>query len=182
VNEQVGAVTLILSGTPLSNWQNVLLELPESHQWNDAAFKTALKSFALKCCSTTARQVRKRFMKHNVGLPSNQLTLALLSQLQQFNRYLPYLPGVRNKFDPDVIREMLYNALPAYVHTIIATANYKWFDDTGNKSEVNSYFDRLLVISSVARGKKSKPVHQLVTRKQKDSKKFKFNKKKVIYS
>ena len=36
VNERVGAVTLLLSGTPLANWQNVLSELPEEdHSWND---------------------------------------------------------------------------------------------------------------------------------------------------
>jgi hypothetical protein len=91
-------------------------------------------------------------MKRNVGLPSDQLTSALLSRLQQFNRYLPYLPGVGN--NPDDIREMLYNALPTYVHTIIATADYKWFDDTKTDSEVSSYFDRLLVIGSMARGEK----------------------------
>jgi hypothetical protein len=99
------------------------LQTPDGHSWDEEAFKTALKSFALKYCGTTARQEQKRFMKRNVGLPSNQLTSALLSWLPQFNRYLPYLPGVGNKFDPDDIREMLYNALPAYVHTIIATAS-----------------------------------------------------------
>ena len=106
MNERVGAVTLLLSGTPLANWQNVLSELPEGHTWNDEAFETALKSFALKYCSKTTRQEQKRFMKRNVGLPSDQLTAALLSRLQQFNRYLPYLPGVGNKFDPDDIREI----------------------------------------------------------------------------
>jgi hypothetical protein len=157
----MGAVTLLLSGTPLANWQYVLSE----------PFKTALKY-----CSTTARQEQKCFMKRNVGLPSNQLTSALLSRLQQFNRYLPYLPGVGNKFNPNNIRMMLYNALPAYVHTIIATANYKWFDDTKTNSEVRSYFDRLLVISSMAHGEKPKPAHPLVARKRQDSNKFKFNK------
>jgi hypothetical protein len=39
---------------------------------------------------------------------------------------------------------MLYNALPAYVHTIIA--DYKWFDDTKTDSELSSYFDRLLAL------------------------------------
>jgi hypothetical protein len=95
---------------------------PNSHSWDEEAFHTALKTFALKYCSTTARQEQKCFMKH-VGLPSDQLTSALLSRLQQFNRYLPYLPDVGNKFDPDDISEMLYNALPTYVHTIIATAD-----------------------------------------------------------
>jgi hypothetical protein len=178
VNKRVGAVTLILSGTPLANWQNVLSELPDGHSWDEEAFKTALKSFALKYCSTMARHEQKCFMKRNVGLPSDQLTSALLSQLQQFNRYLPYLPGVGNKFNPDNIREMLYNVLPGYVHTIIATADYKWFDDTKTDSEVSSYFDRLLVIGSMARGEKPKPAHQLVARKRQDSNKFKFNENK----
>jgi hypothetical protein len=61
VNERVGAVTLLLSGTPLSNWQNVLSELPDGHSWDEEAFKTALKSLALKYCSTTARQEQKCF-------------------------------------------------------------------------------------------------------------------------
>jgi hypothetical protein len=74
MNERVGAATLLLGGTPVSNWQNVLSELPENHHWNDKALKTALKY-----CSTRARQEQKRFMKRNVGLPSNQLTSALLS-------------------------------------------------------------------------------------------------------
>jgi hypothetical protein len=111
-------------------------------------------------------------MKRKVGLPSNQLTLALLSRLQQFNRYLPYLPGVRNKFDPNDIREMLYNALPTYVHTEIATADYKWFNNTETTIEVSSYFNRLLVIGSMARGEKPKPAHQSVARKRNDSKKI----------
>jgi hypothetical protein len=67
---------------------------------------------------------------------------------------------------------MLYNALPTYVHTIIATADYKWFDDTKTDSEVSSYFDRLLIIGLMARGEKPKPVHQLVARKQNDGKIF----------
>jgi hypothetical protein len=176
----MGAVTLLLSGTPLVNWQNVLSELPDNHSWDEEAFETVLKSFALKYCSTMARHEQKRFMKGNVGLPSNQLTSALLSPLQQFNRYLPYLPGIGNKFDPDDIREMLYNALPAYVHTIIATADYKWFDDTKTDSELSSYFHRLLVIASIACGEKPKPAHQSVARKQQDSNKFKFYKNKKI--
>jgi hypothetical protein len=67
---------------------------------------------------------------------------------------------------------MLYNALPTYVHTIVATANYKWFNNTKTDSEVSSYFDRLLVIRSMALGEKPKPAHQLVAKKQNDSKKF----------
>jgi hypothetical protein len=31
VNKRVGAVILLLSGTPLSNWHNVLSEIPEGH-------------------------------------------------------------------------------------------------------------------------------------------------------
>jgi hypothetical protein len=41
VNERVGAVTLLLSGTPLSNWQSILSKLPDSHSWDEEAFETA---------------------------------------------------------------------------------------------------------------------------------------------
>jgi hypothetical protein len=35
VNERVNAVSLLLSGTPLSNWQNVLSQLPEDYIWDE---------------------------------------------------------------------------------------------------------------------------------------------------
>jgi hypothetical protein len=72
-----------------------------------------------------ARQEQKRFMKRHLGFPSEQITTTLLRRIQKFNRYLPYLPGTGNKFDADDIREMVYNALSTFVHTIIATSDYK---------------------------------------------------------
>jgi len=99
-------------------------------------------------------------MKRNLGLPTDQLTTTLLARIRQFNRYLPYLPGTGNKFDPDDIREMLYNSLPTYIHTIIATSDYKWYDGEKTDTEVCSYFDRLLVIGSMARGEIKKPAQQ----------------------
>jgi hypothetical protein len=72
-----------------------------------------------------ARQEQKRFMKRNLGLPIGQMITILLSRIQQLNRYLPNLPGTGNKFDADDIREMVYNALPTYVHIMIATSDYK---------------------------------------------------------
>jgi hypothetical protein len=89
------------------------------------------------------------------------------------------LPRVGNKFDPDDIREMLRNALPLYVQTIIATPNYKWFNKHKTNSKVSSYFDRLLVIGSMVRGKKPKSAHQPIAHKKHDDKKCKFNKKKL---
>jgi hypothetical protein len=77
-----------------------------------------------------------------------------LSRIQQFNRYLPYLTGTRNKFDADDVVEMVNNALPMYVHTIVATSDHKWYDKNKSDSEVCVYFDCLLVISALARGKK----------------------------
>jgi hypothetical protein len=59
-----------------------------------------------------------------------------------------------NKFDADDIREMVYNALPTYVHTIIATLNYKWYEKNKLDAEVCTYFEHLLVISALAQGKK----------------------------
>jgi hypothetical protein len=38
VNERVNAVSLLLSGTPLSNWQNMLSQLPEDHIWDKNLF------------------------------------------------------------------------------------------------------------------------------------------------
>jgi len=157
VNERAGAVTLLLSGNPLANWQNVLSGLPEGHAWTEQSYEDAMQAFALQYCSATARQEQKRFMKHNLGLPTDQLTTTLLARIRQFNRYLPYLPGTGNKFDPGDIREMLYNSLPTYIHTIIATSDYKWYDGEKTDTEVCSYFDCLLVIDSMARGEINKP-------------------------
>jgi hypothetical protein len=157
VNERVNAISLLLSGTPLSNWQNVLSQLPEDHNWDKNSFQEALRAFALNYCSSMARQKQKRFMKRHLGLPSGQMTTTFLSRIQQFNRYLPYLPWTGNKFDADDVREMVYNALPMYVRTIITTSDYKWYNKNISDAEVFAYFDRLLVISALAQGKKQEP-------------------------
>jgi hypothetical protein len=151
VNERVNAISLLLSGNPLSNLRNVLSQLPEDHIWDKNLFQEALRAFVLNYCSSMVRQEQKRFMKRHLGLPSGQMTTTLLSRTQQFNQYLPYLPGTGNKFDADDIREMVYNALPTYVHTIIATSDYKWYNKNKLNAEVCAYFDCLLVISALAR-------------------------------
>jgi hypothetical protein len=46
------------------------------------------------------------------------------------------------------------NSLPNYVHTIIATTDYKWDDKNKSDVEVCAYFDRLLVISALVRDNK----------------------------
>jgi hypothetical protein len=63
VNEQVNAISLLLSGTPLSNWQNVLLQLPDDHIWDKNSFQEALRAFVLNYCRSMACQEQKRFMK-----------------------------------------------------------------------------------------------------------------------
>jgi hypothetical protein len=128
VDEWVNAVTLLLIGTPLSNWQNVLSQLPDDHIWDENSFQEALCAFALNYCSSMALQEQKRLMKRHQGPPSGQMTTTLLSRIQQFNRYQPYLPGTGNEFDSDDVREMVYNSLPTYLHTIIAISDYKWYD------------------------------------------------------
>jgi hypothetical protein len=104
-----------------------------------------------------ARQEQKIFMKRHLGLPSGQMAITLLSRIQKFNRYLPYLPGMGNKFDTDDVREMVYNALPTYVHTIIATSDFKWYNKNKSDAKACAYFDFLLVISALAQGKKREP-------------------------
>jgi hypothetical protein len=52
---------------------------------------------------------------------------------------------------------MVYNALPTYVHTIIATSDYKWYDKNKLDAEVCAYFECLIVISALARGEKWEP-------------------------
>jgi hypothetical protein len=147
VNERLNAVSRLLSGTPLSNWQNVLSQLPEDRIWDENSLQEALRAFALNYCM--ARQKRKRFMRRHLGLPSGQMTTTLLSRIQQLNRYLPYLPGTGNKFDADDVREMVNNALPTYVHTMIATSDYKWYNENKLDAKVCAYFDCLLVISAL---------------------------------
>jgi hypothetical protein len=109
VNKRVNGILFLLDGTPLSNWQNVLSQIPEDHIWDKSLFQEALRTFALNYCSAIARQEQIRFMKRPLGLPSGQMTTTLLRRIQQFNRYLTYLPGTGNKFDTDDSREMVYN-------------------------------------------------------------------------
>jgi hypothetical protein len=52
---------------------------------------------------------------------------------------------------------MVYNALPTYVHTILATSEYKWYDKNKLDAEVCAYFGYLLVISALSCGKKRQP-------------------------
>jgi hypothetical protein len=164
VNEQVNAISLLLSGTPLSNWQSVLSQLPEDHFWDENSFQEALRDFALNFCSSMARQEQKRFMKRHLRLPSKQMTTTLLSRIQRFNRYLPYSSGTGKKIDADDVREMVYNALPIYVHTIIETSDYKCYNKNKWDAKVCAYFDCLLVISALAQGEKRKP--KSVSKKQ----------------
>jgi hypothetical protein len=39
VNERLNAVSFLLNGTPLSNWQNVLSQVPEDHIWDQNLFR-----------------------------------------------------------------------------------------------------------------------------------------------
>jgi hypothetical protein len=59
VQEWTAAVTYLLSATPLSNWQNVLAQLPEGHVWTEESFQKALHNFVLNYCSLTAQQEQK---------------------------------------------------------------------------------------------------------------------------
>jgi hypothetical protein len=61
VNERVNAVSLLLSGTPLSIWKNVLSKLPEDNILDGNSFQEALCAFALNYYSSIARQEQKRF-------------------------------------------------------------------------------------------------------------------------
>jgi hypothetical protein len=56
LNEWVNNVSLLLSGTPLGNWQNVLSPLTEDHIWGENLFQEALSAFELNYCSSMARQ------------------------------------------------------------------------------------------------------------------------------
>jgi hypothetical protein len=86
MNEQVNAVSLLLSGTPLSNWQNVLSQLPDDHIWDENSYQEALRAFELNYCSFMTDQEHKRFMKRHLGLPSGHMITTLLSRIQQFHR------------------------------------------------------------------------------------------------
>jgi hypothetical protein len=63
VNEWVNAISLLLSGSPLSNWQNVLSQLPEDHICDKNSFQEALRAFALNYCTSMARQEQKYYEK-----------------------------------------------------------------------------------------------------------------------
>jgi hypothetical protein len=82
-----------------------------------------------------------------------------------------------NKFDADDVREMVYNVLPTYVHTIIATSDYKWYNKNKSDAEVCAYFDHLLVISALARGKNQEPKSASKKQITYTGKKNSFNKK-----
>jgi hypothetical protein len=110
----------------LSNWKNVLSQLPEDHIWDEKSFQEALRAFALNQCSSMAHQEQKRFITRHLVLPRGKIATIPLSRIQQFNRYLPYLPGTGNKFDADDAREMVFNSLSIYAYTIIAISDYKW--------------------------------------------------------
>jgi hypothetical protein len=103
----------------------MLSQFPEDHIWDEKSFQEALRAFAFNYCSSIAHQEQKRFMKSHLGLPIGQVTKTLLDRTQKFNMYLTYLPGTSNKFGADDVREMVYNALPTYVNTIISTSDYK---------------------------------------------------------
>jgi hypothetical protein len=60
--------------------------------------------------------------------------------------------------EADDIMEILYNELPTFAHTLIVLDNYKWFETAKTDSKVMTYFDRLLVIGSIARGVKQNPM------------------------
>jgi hypothetical protein len=155
----------------------MLSQLPEDHIWDENLFQEALCTIALNYCSSMACQEQKRFMKRHLGIPSGQMTITLLSRIQQFNRYLPYLPGAGNKFDADDVREMVYNALLTFVHTIIATSDYKWYDENRSDAKVFAYIDCLLVISALAQGKKWESNYTSKKQVTYTSKKNTFNKK-----
>jgi hypothetical protein len=59
--------------------------------------------------------------------------------------------------EADDLREILYNSLPAFSRMLIILANYQWFETVKTDSKVTTYFDRLLVIGSIARAEKQKP-------------------------
>jgi hypothetical protein len=87
-----------------------------------------------------ACQEQKLFMNRHLGLPREQTATAFLSRIQQFNRYVPNLPGRGNKFDTDDVREMVYNALLTYLHPIFMLSDYKLYNKSKSDAEVCAYF------------------------------------------
>jgi hypothetical protein len=49
---------------------------------------------------------------------------------------------------------MVYNTLPTYVHTIILTLDYNFYNENKLNAKACAYFDCLLVISAMVQGKK----------------------------
>jgi hypothetical protein len=64
---------------------------------------------------------------------------------------------VGNKFDADDVKEMVYDAFPMYVYTMIKTSDYKWYNKNKLDAKVCVYFDCLLMISALAQDGKQKP-------------------------
>jgi hypothetical protein len=115
--------------------------------------------------------------RRHLEVPSGQMTTTLLCRIQQFNGYLPYLPGTGIKFDANDIREIVCNALPTYVHTMIATSDYKWYNKNKLDAEACTYFNHLLVISALAQGEKRDPKSAAKKQVIYTGKKNSFNKK-----
>ena len=67
VQERAAAITYLLSGTPLSNWQNVLAQLPEGYIWKEESFQKALNNFLLSYCSSKAQQEQKMIYETSLG-------------------------------------------------------------------------------------------------------------------
>jgi uncharacterized ubiquitin-like protein YukD len=115
-------------------------------------------------------------MKRHLGLPSGQMTTTILSRIQQFNRYIPYLPWTDNKFDADEVIEKIYNVLSTYAHAIMATYDYKRYSKNKLDARFCAYFDCLLVISVLAQGKKREPMSASKKQVTYTGKKNSFNK------
>jgi hypothetical protein len=113
----VTGINLLLNGIPLTNRKNVVADAQPNNEWTQESLNKALHSFSIKyCCSTPA----------------------LLNRIEELNRFLPFLPGNRLKFESDDIREMLYKALLPYEQNIVSTSNYKWEDTRKSDIQVNS--------------------------------------------
>ena len=66
------------------------------------------------------------------------------------------------------------------LHTNIATATYRWFDENKVDNKVSSYFDSLLFIFLMAHYEKPKSVRQLIVHNKHENKTFQFSKTKNI--
>ena len=72
---------------------------------------------------------------------------------------------------------MVYNSLPIYIHTIIATSAYQWDNDNKSDTEVCAYFDNLLMISRLSHSDKGNLKPPAIKKITYNSKKNSFNKK-----